>query len=132
PSTLAVARNLMDGLARRTAIGCVTTHLQLLVTGRAIGKPQRKLTDMDLHSDILEVIASSRFPMSTDDIWQDVRIWPLSRGEKMRVVSVEEVTIDLSSLVHDGEVESVSIVGEQRYRIPRVVKHEEKQMELFR
>jgi len=87
---------------------------------------------MDLHSDILEVIASSRFPMSTDDIWQDVRIWPLSRGEKMRVVSVEEVTIDLSSLVHDGEVESVSIVGEQRYRIPRVVKHEEKQMELFR
>lgn len=82
----------------------------------------------DIKSDVLEVIGSSRYPLSHEDVLCDVRIWPLHRGEPMRTdVTAKEVATAITKLVAEGKVEEFG----DGYRVRRAVPKEDKQLSLF-
>lgn len=84
-----------------------------------------------LSVDIIEVIESSRVPMTLAEIWADVRVWPIPRGEPMRSVDFESVRNEVAALVESEQVDEIAHKPESIYRIRREVKKEITQRTLF-
>ena len=83
----------------------------------------------NLKTNILEVIGSSREPLSVPEILQDVQNWPIATGGKRRT---EVTTAQVQAAVDQLQKERAILpVGEDGWIVRRSQPVEEKQLQLF-
>lgn len=84
-----------------------------------------------LADDLLEIVQSSRLPLSPEDIAQDARIWPIHRGEQMRSVSTDAVRAELKKLAAAQRIERIEHDGVACYKPFSPIPQPDKQKTLF-